>query len=88
VIYGLGEAFDGDIRRRDLLADTPYHTYVRKGLPPTPIALPGADSLTAAVNPAPGDALYFVATGAGGHVFSRTLEEHNQAVRQYQLNRR
>lgn len=88
VIYGLGEAFDGDIRRRDLLADTPYNTYVRKGLPPTPIALPGADSLTAAVNPAPGDALYFVATGAGGHVFSRTLEEHNQAVRQYQLNRR
>lgn len=85
VIYGLGEAFDGDLRRRDLTADTPYNTYTHEGLPPTPIALPGSDSLNAAVNPAPGDALYFVADGQGGHVFSATLEEHNQAVRRYQL---
>lgn len=85
VIYGLGEAFDGNLRRRDLETDTPYNTYTRPGLPPTPIALPGTDSLNAAVNPAPGDALYFVADGAGGHVFSRTLDEHNRAVRRYQL---
>ncbi|MCC8987921.1 MAG: endolytic transglycosylase MltG [Candidatus Contendobacter sp.] len=84
VIYGLGAAFDGDLRRQDLLTDTPYNTYTRKGLPPTPIALPGAESLTAAVQPALGDALYFVANGAGGHVFSATLEEHNQAVKQHQ----
>ena len=84
VIYGLGEAFDGNLRKQDLTADTPYNTYVRKGLPPTPIALPGAAALAAAVNPALGDALYFVATGEGGHVFSRTLDEHNRAVRQYQ----
>lgn len=85
VIYGLGEAFDGNLRRADLARDNPYNTYTRKGLPPTPIALPGVDALAAAVNPAPGDALYFVATGQGGHVFSRTLDEHNRAVRQYQL---
>lgn len=85
VIYGLGEAFDGNLRRADLAHDGPYNTYTRKGLPPTPIALPGADALAAAVNPAVGDALYFVATGRGGHVFSRTLDEHNRAVRQYQL---
>lgn len=84
VIYGLGEAFDGDLRRQDLAADTPYNTYARKGLPPTPIALPGMDSLNAAVHPASGDALYFVATGEGGHVFSSTLEQHDRAVRQYQ----
>ncbi|MFO1420539.1 MAG: endolytic transglycosylase MltG [Candidatus Competibacteraceae bacterium] len=84
VIYGLGGAFDGDLRRQDLAADTPYNTYARKGLPPTPIALPGSDSLDAAVHPASGDALYFVATGEGGHVFSSTLEQHDRAVRRYQ----
>ncbi|MFO7642694.1 MAG: endolytic transglycosylase MltG [Candidatus Competibacteraceae bacterium] len=83
VIYGLGETFDGVLRRRELTTDTPYNTYTRRGLPPTPIALPGAASLAAAVNPAPGDTLYFVADGDGGHVFSRTLEEHNRAVRRY-----
>lgn len=84
VIYGLGEAFDGNLRRADLVHDNPYNTYTHKGLPPTPIALPSAAALAAAVNPAPGDTLYFVATGQGGHVFSRTLDEHNRAVRQYQ----
>lgn len=87
VIYGLGAAFDGNLRRRDLTADTPYNTYTRKGLPPTPIALPGAAALAAAVNPADGDALYFVATGTGGHTFSATLEEHQRAVRRYQLKK-
>jgi UPF0755 protein len=88
VIYGLGEAFDGNLRRRDLETDTPYNTYTRPGLPPTPIALPGVDSLNAAVNPAPGDTLYFVADGEGGHVFSRTLEAHNRAVQRYQSRAR
>ena len=88
VIYGLGAAFDGDLRRQDLLTDTPYNTYTRKGLPPTPIALPGAAALLATVQPAAGDALYFVATGQGGHVFSTTLDEHNRAVRRYQLKRK
>lgn len=87
VIYGLGAAFDGDLRRRDLTTDTPYNTYTRKGLPPTPIALPSAAALAAAVNPASGDALYFVATGTGGHTFSATLEEHQRAVRRYQLKK-
>ena len=80
VIYGLGEAFDGDIRRRDLRRDTPYNTYTRHGLPPTPIALPGRAALEAAAHPEPGDTLYFVADGSGGHTFSRTLEEHQAAV--------
>ncbi|MBL8250916.1 MAG: endolytic transglycosylase MltG [Candidatus Competibacter sp.] len=88
IIYGLGAAFDGNLRRHDLTADGPYNTYTRKGLPPTPIALPGAQALAAAVNPAPGDSLYFVATGEGGHAFSATLTEHNQAVRRYQLKRK
>jgi len=88
VIYGLGEVFDGNLRRRDLETDTPYNTYTRPGLPPTPIALPGIAALEAAVNPASGDTLYFVADGEGGHVFSRTLEEHNRAVRRYQLQGR
>lgn len=85
VIYGIGAAFDGDIRRRDLRTDTPYNTYTRRGLPPTPICLPGRAALRAAVDPAPGDSLYFVARGDGTHVFSATLREHNRAVRQYQL---
>ena len=88
VIYGLGEAFDGNLRRRDLETDTPYNTYIRPGFPPTPIALPGLAALEAAVHPASGDTLYFVADGQGGHAFSRTLEEHNRAVRRYQLQGR
>ena len=80
VIYGLGENFDGDIRRRDLQADTPYNTYTRAGLPPTPISLPGRASLQAAAKPAAGTALYFVADGKGGHTFSDTLEQHQAAV--------
>lgn len=84
VIYGLGDGFDGDLRRRDLSADTPYNTYTRRGLPPTPIALPGAAAIDAAVDPEAG-ALYFVATGLpdGSHYFSSTLEEHNRAVERY-----
>lgn len=88
VIYGAGSNFDGDLRRKDLETDTPYNTYVRKGLPPTPICLPGAESLAAAVDPASGDALYFVARGDGSHVFTKTLSEHNRAVQEYQLNNR
>ncbi len=85
VIYGLGEAFDGNLRRRDLERDTPYNTYTRAGLPPTPIALPGEASLLAAVQPDDGEALYFVATGNGdgSHYFSASLDEHNKAVRRY-----
>ncbi len=84
VIYGLGEAFDGNLRKRDLLADTPYNTYVRGGLPPTPIARPGMASLRAAVRPQPTKALYFVARGDGGSIFSDTLAEHNRAVNKTQ----
>ncbi|MAT64592.1 MAG: aminodeoxychorismate lyase [Gammaproteobacteria bacterium] len=87
VIYGMGDAFDGNIRRRDLRTDTPYNTYTRGGLPPTPIALPSAEAVTAVMHPAAGEALYFVSRGDGSHVFSATLEEHNRAVRRYQLNR-
>lgn len=85
VIYGLGEAYDGSLSRRDLTTPTPWNTYVISGLPPTPIAMPGLASLEAAVNPAPGDALYFVSRGDGRHKFSATLEEHNAAVRRYIL---
>ena len=85
VIYGLGDRFDGNIRKRDLLTDTPHNTYTRPGLPPGPIANPGLASLRAALNPASSDALYFVARGDGTSQFSRTLEEHNQAVVRYQL---
>jgi UPF0755 protein len=81
VIYGLGESFDGDIRTRDLRTDTPYNTYTRHGLPPTPISLPGRAALRATARPAFGTAMFFVADGQGGHVFSDTLEDHNAAVR-------
>ena len=88
VIYGMGETYDGNIRRKDLRTDTPYNTYVHPGLTPTPIALPGREAIHAALHPAEGDALYFVATGQGGHYFSATLKEHNQAVQKYQINRK
>lgn len=84
VIYGMGAAFDGNLRKRDLLADTPYNTYTRPGLPPTPIAMPGRASLDAALRPPRSEALYFVARGDGSSVFSRTLEEHNRAVARFQ----
>ena len=86
VIYGLGANYDGRIHRRDLDTDTPYNTYTRAGLPPTPIALPGRASLEAAMHPAPTDALYFVARGDGTHEFSASLEAHNQAVARYQTH--
>jgi UPF0755 protein len=88
IIYGLGEDFDGNIRYRDLKKDTPYNTYLHKGLTPTPIALPGIDAIRAALHPADSDALYFVSKGDGTHKFSRTLEEHNEAVSKYQLKGR
>jgi len=84
VIYGLGEGFDGDLKRSHLSADTPYNTYTRAGLPPTPIAMPGKAALLAAVQPAATQALYFVARGDGSSHFSRTLDEHNRAVQRYQ----
>jgi UPF0755 protein len=84
VIYGLGEAFDGNLRRRDLVADTPYNTYMRHGLPPTPIAIPGRAAIAAAVMPEQTKALYFVARGDGSSEFSETLAEHNRAVTKYQ----
>ena len=87
VIYGMGQRFDGNIRRRDLTADTPYNTYTRDGLPPTPIAMPGWGSLLAAVKPAKSDKLYFVSKGDGSHYFSRSLDEHNRAVSKYQLGK-
>jgi len=86
VIYGLGAGFDGNLRRRDLEADTPYNTYTRGGLPPTPIALPGNAALDAVAHPAASNALYFVARGDGTHEFSATLEAHNSAVAKYQLH--
>ncbi len=84
VIYGLGEHFDGNLRKRDLLTDQPYNTYTRYGLPPTPISLPGEASLRAALNPAPSKVLYFVSRGDGSHHFSETLAEHNRAVNKFQ----
>ena len=84
VIYGLGEKFDGNLRRRDLQADTPWNTYTRAGLPPTPIAMPGKAALMAAVQPEATRALYFVARGDGSSHFSATLDEHNRAVNRYQ----
>ncbi|SFB91311.1 UPF0755 protein [Marinospirillum celere] len=88
VIYGMGERYQGRITRSDLREPTPWNTYVISGLPPTPIAMPGEGALRASVNPADGDTLYFVARGDGTHQFSRTLQEHNQAVREFQRNRR
>lgn len=87
VIYGLGERFDGNLRREDLLTDTPYNSYTRTGLPPTPISMPGWNALLAAVQPAPTQALYFVARGDGSSHFSGSLDEHNSAVRRYILKR-
>ncbi len=84
VIYGLGEGFDGNLRKRDLEKDGPYNTYVRSGLPPTPIASPGLASLMAAVNPAKSESLYFVSRNDGSSEFSRTLDDHNRAVARYQ----
>ena len=84
VIYGMGASYAGNIRKGDLTTDTPYNTYTRPGLPPTPIALPGKPALEAALHPAPGSALYFVARGDGGHVFADSLAEHNRNVDCYQ----
>jgi UPF0755 protein len=88
VIYGLGPAFDGNLRRRDLVTDTRYNTYTRSGLPPTPIAMAGEASIHAALNPAKSPALYFVSKGDGTHQFSSNLVEHNRAVDKYQKMRR
>ncbi len=88
VIYGMGDSYDGNIRRKDLRADTPYNTYTRHGLPPTPIALPSEEAIHAALHPLEGTSLYFVATGKEGrHAFSDTLAQHNKAVRKYQLKK-
>jgi UPF0755 protein len=87
VIYGMGEAYDGNIRKKDLTTDTPWNTYTRDGLPPTPIAMPGAASLQAVSRPDKSDMLYFVGKGDGTHQFSRNLEEHNRGVAKYQLRR-
>ena len=87
VIYGMGETYGGNIRKKDLNADTPWNTYTRDGLPPTPIAMPGAAAIAAAVHPADTPFLYFVAKGDGTHQFSRSLEEHNRAVAKYQLHK-
>jgi len=85
VIYGLGDAYDGNIHSEDLRTDTPYNTYTRDGMPPTPICLPGREAIHAALHPDDGAALYFVAKGDGTHQFSSTLEEHNAAVMRYQI---
>jgi UPF0755 protein len=87
VIYGIGESFDGNIRRKDLKTATPYNTYVIKGLPPTPIAMPSKLAIDAAFNPLTTEELYFVSKGDGSHKFSTTLQEHNLAVRKYQLKK-
>jgi len=87
VIYGMGASYDGNIRKSDLATDTPYNTYTRPGLPPTPIALPGKAALQASLHPADGKDLYFVARGDGGHIFASTLAEHNRNVDCYQRRR-
>lgn len=88
VIYGLGDAYKGNIRRKHLRQHSDYNTYLIKGLPPTPIAMPGRGAIHAALHPEGGDSLFFVAKGDGSHYFSATLEEHQKAVREYQLQRR
>lgn len=87
IIYGMGDAYQGNIRRKDLMKDTPYNTYTRSGLPPTPIAMPGLASIEAALHPANTKALYFVGKGDGSHAFSNNLVEHNRAVVKYQLRK-
>jgi len=87
VIYGMGAQFNGNIRKKDLMADTPYNTYTRNGLPPTPIAMPGMAAIDAALHPAKTKALYFVGKGDGSHAFSNSLDEHNRAVVRYQLKK-
>ena len=87
VIYGMGEQYKGNIRKKDLLADTPYNTYTRNGLPPTPIAMPGMASIEAALHPAITKDLYFVGKGDGTNAFSSNLEDHNRAVVKYQLKK-
>ncbi|MEC9411195.1 MAG: endolytic transglycosylase MltG, partial [Pseudomonadota bacterium] len=88
VIYGIRKNFDGNLRKKDLTTDTLYNTYTRSGLPPTPICLPSRESINAALHPASGDSLYFVATGTDGrHIFSSNLADHNKAVRKYQLKK-
>lgn len=87
VIYGMGDAYNGNIRRKDLLTDTPYNTYTRAGLPPTPIAMPGMAAIEAALHPEKTKALYFVGKGDGSHAFSSSLAEHNRAVVKYQLKK-
>jgi UPF0755 protein len=87
VIYGMGDKYDGNIRKRDLTTDTPWNTYTRDGLPPTPIAMPGAAALRAATQPAQTEYLYFVSRRDGSHEFTRSLEEHNRAVAKYQLGK-
>jgi UPF0755 protein len=84
VIYGMGNRFNGNLTRKDLKKDTPYNTYTRKGLPPSPISLPSLNSIEAALNPTVTNALYFVAKGGRRHHFSATLREHNKAVKKYQ----
>ena len=89
VIYGLGKSFDGNLKKKHLKdSKNPYNTYRIKGLPPTPIALPGVDAINAVLHPEPGDELYFVAKGDGSHHFSSTMKEHNKAVRKYQIRQR
>jgi len=85
VIYGLGKEYDGNLVRADLLGDTAHNTYVHKGLPPTPISMPGQESINSVMHPALTDYLYFVARGDGSSEFSRTLQAHNRAVRLYQM---
>jgi len=87
VIYGMGESYDGNIRRKDLTTDTPYNTYTRGGLPPTPISMVGRDAINAVMHPQSTTALYFVARGDGTHQFSDNIDDHNAAVRKYQLKR-